>query len=690
MLSAILLLGASVGLADLPAQDPAGVEFFEKKIRPILVERCQSCHGEKKQKGDLRLDSRAGILTGGKAGPAVVPGKPDESPMIEAIQYEEVTKMPPKSKLPEGEISDLTRWVEMGAPWPAEVAKTAAPAAGPKVFNLKERAKHWSFQPIHKVDPPAVKDSAWPLTTVDRFLLAALESRNMKPAPEADRRTLIRRLSFDLTGLPPTASEIEAFVKDASDTAYEKLVDRLLASPSYGERWGRHWLDLVRYAETSGHEFDYDIPDAWRYRDYVVRAMNQDLPYDQFVTEQIAGDLISSPRLNPADGSRESVLGTAFFFLGEGTHSPVDIREDEILRVDNQIDVLSKTFLGFTVSCARCHDHKFDAISTKDYYALTGFLRSSRFDHATLDGPDRIDARVAELKQIQAEFGKQAALFADAKQAGTYLAAAREILAGKGASTPGRDASDVVFEDFEGPDYHGWIATGSAFGERPIRLPLPSYQGDVGASGLGLVGSHDGRFSGNVTQRDDLTGTLTSPAFRIDRDYIHFLVGGGSYPGRTCVNLVVEGNPVATITGRDQNRMLPHVFDVRAYRGKLASLEVVDRQKGHWGNISLDHVVFSDNPVPPGDSRRCMPSLAKTQNLDPALLARWVEALTKLKMAFPMRRTPGREEVFEDFEKPNFEGWSASGAGLRGRAFGGGFFKSWGERPGPRGAGDGP
>ena len=395
-----LVVIAQRGQAE-PPPDPSALEFFEREVRPLLVGRCQECHGAKKQKGDLRLDSRAAVLAGGSTGPAVVPGKAGESLLVDAINYGDLYQMPPKSKLPASEIAVLTRWIDMGAPWPGDDRpKSAAKVAA--AFDLEARAKHWSFRPIRAPEPPEVRDRAWPKDAIDRFILAALEAKGLAPAPEADRRTLIRRATFDLIGLPPEPAEIDAFLEDESPDAFEKVVDRLLASPHYGERWGRHWLDLVRYAETAGHEFDYDLPDASGYRDYVIRALNADLPYDQFVVEQVAGDLLDPPRRHPTEGFNESILGTGFFFLGEGTHSPVDLREEEAQRLDNQIDVFSKTFLGLTVACARCHDHKFDAISTKDYYALAGYLQSSRSVQAFIDPPDRIAPLVAELKALKA------------------------------------------------------------------------------------------------------------------------------------------------------------------------------------------------------------------------------------------------------------------------------------------------
>ena len=379
---ALVLAGPAVGAEPSPtAPDPAALEFFEAKVRPVLVNRCGSCHGAEKSKAGLRLDSREAVLGGGDSGPAAVAGKPGESLIIEAINYGETVQMPPKSRLPAAEVEALTRWVEMGLPWPGGGAAKPAAAGGAKPgFDLKARRDaHWAWKPVEAHDPPDVRDASWPLDPVDRFVLARLDAKGLKPAPETGRRAFARRAAFDLTGLPPTPAEVEAFVNDRAPDAYERLVDRLLASPRFGERWGRHWLDLVRYGETRGHEYDPAIPNAWQYRDYVVRAFNADVPYDQFLTEHIAGDLLERPRVDPKTGANESVLGTGFFLLGEEVHSPVDVRADETDRMDNRVDVMTKTFLGLTVACARCHDHKFDAISQRDYYALSGFLIGSPY-----------------------------------------------------------------------------------------------------------------------------------------------------------------------------------------------------------------------------------------------------------------------------------------------------------------------
>lgn len=370
--------------ATVPAAfPPEQIEFFEKEIRPLFVEHCHKCHGGQQHKGSLRLDSRAGLLKGGDTGPAIVPGKPDGSLLIDAVSYGDLYQMPPTGKLADKQIAALRRWVELGAPWTAETTTETARAGS--TFNLVERAKHWCFQPLAEQALPKVNDRGWPRCSSDVWILSRLEASGLAPVAPAEKATLLRRATFDLIGLPPTPPEIADFLADERPDAFARAIDRLLASPHFGERWGRHWLDLVRYAESKGHEFDYTIPNAWQYRDYVIRALNADVPYDQFVVEHVAGDLLESPRRNPQHGFNESVLGTGFWFLGEEIHSPVDLKADELDRTDNKIDVFSKTFLGLTVACARCHDHKFDAITTKDYYALAGFIASSSYRQVPFD-----------------------------------------------------------------------------------------------------------------------------------------------------------------------------------------------------------------------------------------------------------------------------------------------------------------
>lgn len=390
------ILGASRG----PKFEAADIEFFEGKIRPLLIERCTRCHGPEKQEASLRLDSRASVLKGGDSGPAIVPHKPNQSLMIDAIRYGDTFQMPPNQQLPAAGIALLEEWVLRGAPWnPDDVGK---PAVNAGIFDLEQRKReHWAWGPIVEPTVPGVKEDFRAASAIDAFLLEKLDEVGLQRAAAADKKTLIRRATFDLIGLPPTPEEVKAFQTDPSADAFARVVDRLLASPRFGERWARHWLDLVRYAETLGHEFDYPLTDAWRYRDYVIRALNADVSYDQFLREHIAGDLLNPPRLHPTEGYNESIIATAFWYLGEAKHAPVDSRADYATRIENQLDVVSKTFLGLTVACARCHDHKFDAISTKDYYALAGYLTSSHQQVAMLDPNGRIESGVQQLKDLQ-------------------------------------------------------------------------------------------------------------------------------------------------------------------------------------------------------------------------------------------------------------------------------------------------
>jgi cytochrome c553 len=396
-----LLAGAAPQAAAQEGFSAPDLEFFEAKIRPILVARCFECHGEEEGSGGLHLTSRAEILEGGDTGPAIDLKNIDESLLVQAIRYTGDNDMPPDSKLPAEEIELLTEWVKRGAPWPADSA--GAKQKSEEAFDLaKRKAEHWCWKEISKPQPPVVRDTNWGRDPIDQFILSKVEAANLKVASDADRAVLLRRVYFDLIGLPPNPEEIKNFVEDASPEAFAKVVDRLLASPQFGERWARHWMDLTRYAETYGHEFDYPIHEAFRYRDYLIRAFNADLPYNQFIKEQMAGDLLPEPRLHPTEKYNESLIGTGFWYFGEETHSPVDVKGDEAGHIDNQIDVLTKSFLGMTVSCARCHDHKFDAISTADYYALSGFLQSSRHQKGMLDPGGKIAEKLAESRKQEA------------------------------------------------------------------------------------------------------------------------------------------------------------------------------------------------------------------------------------------------------------------------------------------------
>jgi hypothetical protein len=407
----VLILSVRTALSASPDQ----LEFFEQRIRPTLANECYECHGAKKQKGGLRLDFRDGLLKGGDSGPALVLGDARKSLFIQSIRHEAPESRMPKDRpqLPDAVIADFVTWVNQGAVDPRDQppnASTATSAASAGwAATLEARKDWWSFKQVQKSAVPRVKNTAWSEHPIDRFLLAKMEARGLQPSPAASRESLLRRVTFALTGLPPTANEIDDFLRDASPDAYEKRVDQLLASPRFGERWARHWMDLVRYCESHGSQGDPELPMAWRYRDYLIRAFNGDVPYDQFVREHIAGDLLANPRLNRTDGLNESMLGPAHLRMVEFGYIPVDALDDQVKVVDNQIDVFSKAFLGITVSCARCHDHKFDPISQKDFYALYGVFASSRpgqvvVDDLALRRTNRVE--LAELKkEIRAGLG---------------------------------------------------------------------------------------------------------------------------------------------------------------------------------------------------------------------------------------------------------------------------------------------
>ncbi len=353
-----------------PAIAPADLEFFEKQVRPLIVEHCYECHSGNEKNGGLRLDSREAVLKGGDSGPALIPSQPDKSLLVEAVRYKNHDlQMPPKKPLSESQVSTLVDWIQRGAPDPREAA--AAAAMPVKGMSLEDGRKFWSFQPIGNPAIPTVQQTDWVRTPIDAFILAKLEEHALAPAPPADKRTLIRRASFDLTGLPPTEKEVADFLSNESADAFAQLVDRLLESPQYGVRWGRHWLDVARYADSNGLDENLAFGNAWRYRDYVVDAFNHDKPFDRFVTEQIAGDLLP-------DRSLETQIATGFLVLGAKVLAEPDREKLTMDTIDEQIDTLGKVFMGMTLGCSRCHDHKFDPISQADYYAMAAIFKSTK------------------------------------------------------------------------------------------------------------------------------------------------------------------------------------------------------------------------------------------------------------------------------------------------------------------------
>ena len=368
--SVALIAVMASGLISAGAAQPnrKQIRFFESKVRPLLHARCFRCHGEQKHKGDLRLDSRSAMLSGGESGPAIVPGKPRESLLIEAINYDGL-EMPPDRKLKDKQITILTKWIAEGAVWPGADGESATTHRGKKGSITKADREFWSFRPVQRPKLPAVRSQRWVRNPVDRFILHELQQRGLSPSPPATKRELIRRAYFDLSGLRPSPETTAAFEADCSPDAWPRLVDRLLASPEYGQRWGRYWLDLVRYAQTNGYERDGEKPYAWRYRDYVINALNKDKPYDRFVTEQLAGDELD-------DATPESIIATGFYRLGVWDDEPDDKLAAWYEELDDIIRTTGETFLGLTVGCARCHDHKFDPIPHADYYRLLAFFQN--------------------------------------------------------------------------------------------------------------------------------------------------------------------------------------------------------------------------------------------------------------------------------------------------------------------------
>ncbi|MGV3532161.1 MAG: DUF1549 domain-containing protein, partial [Chthoniobacteraceae bacterium] len=387
-------LAVSILLLALQAGSRAddGIEFFENKVRPVLAEHCYECHGAEKQKGGLRLDGVTAIREGGDSGAPFVPGKVDESLLITALRYhdKDMRMPPPKDgvsrQLPTAQINDFAQWIQMGAPMPKETI-------------VAKDAPHWAFQPISQPAPPAVNDAAWGKTEIDAFILAKLDGAGLRPAEAADRRTLIRRATYDLTGLPPTGDEVRDFLADDSPDAFARVVDRLLASPRYGERWGRHWLDLARYSDTKGYVYGREerfFVHAHAYRDWVIGALNSDLPYDRFLLLQIAAD-----QLVPGNSPDLAAMG---FLTGGRRFTGVT---HEI--IDDRIDVVTRGTMALTVQCARCHDHKYDPIPTRDYYSLYGVFQSSAEKIVQIEPePEASDTSAAFRKGYEQRAGKLA------------------------------------------------------------------------------------------------------------------------------------------------------------------------------------------------------------------------------------------------------------------------------------------
>jgi len=521
---------------------------FNHHVRPILVQKCYRCHGPDSgsRKAGLRLDTYEGATALTREGlRAIDPGHADKSLLLFRINHPDPEMVMPTPasnlRLTDRERLLLERWVAQGAEW----------------------APHWALLPPRPAAPPGRQGHP-----VDRFLDARLEEEGIPPAGPADRHSLLRRAAFVLTGLPPTPAEQDSFLNDRSDHAYARMIDRYLASPRYGERWARHWMDVVRYAETRGHEFDYAIPGAWRYRDYLIRAFNDDLPFDRFVTEQIAGDLLPDPRTDPTGTINESRLATFFHTLTEGTHSPVDIRKDEADRIDNMIDVTGKAFQALTVACARCHDHKFDPVSARDYYALYGVLESTRFTPVPAHEPRQRQA-ARELRQLLDTL--RASTHAWLRHRRPDAPAPIPLPAAAGpADAPGQ-GNDGILADFSGPDLQGWRSDGEAFTDGTTL-------GDPVTDTLGRpLGLRNGRASSRRLA-GNLFGALRSPDFTIDTDFIGVLAAGHQASVRIIIdNFQLISFPIYGDLDQKVESPTPVrlTFPVGAWKGHKAYVEVL-------------------------------------------------------------------------------------------------------------------
>ncbi len=648
----LFLAALALGAAAQEAQD---FEHFEKHVRPLLAEKCYACHSSgAAAMGELRLDSMEAVLRGGSRGPAVVPGSPSASLLLKAVSYTALDlRMPPSGRLTDQEIAHLEAWIRMGAPDPRSTQETSA--APDEEVDTGGPERFWSFRPVTDPETPDVENDSWPRNDVDRFVLARLEAKGLTPAGDADRLTLLRRVTFDLTGLPPTRAEIGAFRDDTSPGAFERVVERLLGSPHYGERWGRHWLDLVRWAETNGHEFDNNKLDAWRYRDYVINSFNEDLPYDMFLREQIAGDLLP-PRLS-ADGTHHvNPIASGMYWLWEVLNSPTDSVKARADQIDNQIDVLSKATQALTVACARCHDHKFDPIRTADYYSLFGILQSTHMAEVSVDSPTRIrdiwetSGRIAEVNREIGTILDTARSRAVDSLAERLLAAASEISseAASGMAAELRYAltepshwlypfarsakvrqepaspafpewreqlraemadwaakalrshpiwterGDEIFEDFEN-GYAQWNPTGAAFGRRPVR-DVPASQALGGFAGQAIAAS----FGGGA---DTLVGTLSTEKFRMPARFVHVRLAGRAYSRGLRENAPVRLTVVADehksghAMADGSGRLQWYTVAMTKERDRICAIEIVDRDRA--GSITVDQIVFSSSPEPP-------------------------------------------------------------------------------------------
>ncbi len=583
-LSAILIAAIAIGFRPNSADDldlPKKVDF-NYHIRPILSQNCFVCHGpdSSSRKASLRFDiSEGATIKLEHGGSAIVPGYPGKSLLLARISSDDPEfRMPPpeaKKILSAREIALLRKWIRQGAKWDA----------------------HWAFMPAQMPELHTAMRKASTSETIDHLVDKKLKSKQIKPSLSASRNALIRRVSYILTGLPPKPEDVHVFISDASADAYEKMVDRYFSSPHFGERWARHWMDLVRYGEYMGHEYDYAIGGAYNYRDYLIRAFNQDVPYDQFVKEHLAGDMLTEPRYHPEGGFNESILGTAYFFIGEGKHSPVEIKLEEADRIDNMIDVTSKTFQAMTVGCARCHDHKFDPIPTTDYYGMYGMIESARFGPIPARKTLKQEAQVTQLKELKKEIRSQlgthfqkvleslsrgpAPSVAEEESRDSSLQSLnkkREYIQNLQELSPVEDNEKFkVIGDFRKGSWEGWYSDGWAFGEAPI-MGEPMIDEETAK----VKGLRTGIASSRSISRG-VQGALRSPNFIIEQDSIAVRAAGHN----GLIRIIVENFQIIQypLWGSLEKWIVDeewktYVLDVSRLQGRKAYIQFTP---GHYG-----------------------------------------------------------------------------------------------------------
>jgi cytochrome c553 len=612
----------------LQADDPSGQideAFFEKKIRPVLIERCHGCHSATgKQQGNLRLDHPQGWLDGGDSGPAIVPGKPEESLLLKAVRYDaDSYQMPPDEKLPDNVVADIASWIASGAPAPAMESDPSA-RSSKRIIDLSKEREFWSYQPPRRHPHPSAVDHDWSTDAIDLHVRHQLSLKGLEPNPAADRAALLRRISFDLTGLPPTLEELDAFANDSHADAYERAVDRLLASPRFAERFGRHWLDVVRYGESLTLR-GFIFPEAWRYRDYVIDAMAEDRPYDEFVREHIAGDLMSSDNLNER---QRRVVATTFWMLGNTNLEEQDKKQLEMDVIDEQLDVMGKAFMGQTLGCARCHDHKFDPIPTRDYYALAGILKSAQaLDHENVSKWKEVPLPLSNDENTRFTENETAIASLESQTKILKEEITKLVANGQGGSKPSaivaaRDLPGIVVDDSQAKKVGVWQASTHA----------PSYVGE------GYI--HDqngGRGSKTVVFTPELPA---DGSYEVRLAYTH---GTNRASNAKATVFSADGEATKVIDQREAPGLDGHFVSLGTYRCEAKGQNfVILSNEDADGHVIADAVQWLPVQSPSPDTAKTAESPNKTpeQLAAEQKIATKRESLTTLEAELKQRRDP--------------------------------------------------